>query len=83
MARAFGGKICFWSPVDIQWSTGEGVTSEEAAAEARHMVEQLGRFRGGFLARQYRLPRDIGMSPERHQAIYKAFMEAGCRWPRG
>jgi len=83
LADEFGGKICFWNPVDIQWSTGEGVTDEDAAAEVRHMVEQLGRFRGGFMARQYRLPRDIGMSPERHQAIYKAFMEAGCRWPRG
>jgi hypothetical protein len=43
------------------------------------MVEQLGKFNGGFIARQYPQPRDINMSPEWHRAIYEAFMEAGCR----
>jgi hypothetical protein len=43
------------------------------------MVEQFGRFGGGFIARQYPQPRDIGMTQEKHLAIYEAFMEFGCR----
>jgi len=42
------------------------------------MMEAFGRFEGGFMARQYPQPRDIGMPPEKHRAIYEAFMEHGC-----
>jgi hypothetical protein len=79
LAGEFGGKICFWNTVDIQWSSPGDVSLEEAQAEAKHMVDSFGRFGGGFIARQYPQPFDIGMSHEKHQAIYEAFMEAGCR----
>jgi len=79
LAREFGGKICFWNTVDIQWSSPDEVTLDEARAEATHMIEQLGRFSGGFIARQYPQPGDIEMPHEKHRAIYEAFMEAGCR----
>jgi hypothetical protein len=79
LASEFGGKICFWNTVDIQWSPVSGVSLEEVRAEAKQMVEQFGRFRGGFIARQYPQPRDIGMTPEKHRAIYDAFMKSGCR----
>jgi hypothetical protein len=79
LASQFGGKICFWNTVDIQWSPVSEVSVEEVRAEVKHMVEQFGRFRGGFIARQYPQPRDIGMTLERHRAIYEAFMEFGCR----
>jgi hypothetical protein len=42
------------------------------------MVEAFDRFNGGFIARHYPQPRDIGMPPEKHEAIYEAFMEHGC-----
>jgi hypothetical protein len=79
LADEFGGKICFWNTVDIQWSSPDDVSLEEAQAEARHMVESFTRFGGGFIARQYPQPMDIGMSHEKHRAIYEAFMDAGCR----
>ena len=79
LAGEFGGKICFWNTVDIQWSPLEEVGLEELRADAKHMIEQFGRFNGGFIARQYPQPRDIGMPLEKHQAIYEAFMESGCR----
>ncbi len=79
LAEEFGGKICFWNTVDIQWSPREEATAEELRAEVKHMIEQFGRFKGGFIGRQYPQPRDIGMSRERHQIIYDAFMEFGCR----
>jgi uroporphyrinogen decarboxylase len=79
LASEFGGKICFWNPVDIQWSASAEVSVEEVRVEAKHMVEQFGRFRGGFIARQYGQPWDIGVTPEKHRATYEAFMESGCR----
>jgi uroporphyrinogen-III decarboxylase len=79
LASQFGGKICFWNTVDIQWSPVAEVSLEEVRAEVKHMVEQFGRFNGGFIARQYPQPRDIGMTPEKHHAIYEAFMDFGCR----
>jgi hypothetical protein len=79
LAREFGGKICFWNCVDIQWSSRPEVTPAEARAEAQHMVEKLACFGGGLMARQYLQPWDIEMPPEKHQAIYEGFMDAGCR----
>jgi len=78
LASEFGGKICFWNTVDIQWSPDPEVTLDEVRAEVKRMMEAFGRFDGGFMARQYPQPRDIGMPPEKHRAIYEAFMEHGC-----
>jgi hypothetical protein len=77
LADEFGGKICFWNTVDIQWSPRPEVTLDELRAEVKHMVEAFRRFNGGFIARQYPQPNDIGMPAEKHQAIYEAFMEYG------
>jgi len=79
LAREFGGKVCFWNCVDIQWSSRPEVTPAEARAEAQYMVEKLACFGGGLMARQYLQPWDIEMPPEKHQAIYEGFMDAGCR----
>lgn len=79
LASEFGGKICFWNTVDIQWSSPGETTLDEVRAEAKHMIEQFSRFKGGFIARQYPQPGDIEMSHEKHRTIYEAFMEAGCR----
>jgi hypothetical protein len=78
LADEFGGKICFWNTVDIQWSPVAETTLDELRGEVKHMVDAFGRFNGGFIARQYPQPKDIGMPPEKHQAIYEAFMEYGC-----
>ncbi len=78
LADSFGGKICFWNCVDIQWSTA-GASLDEVRQEPGCMVAQLGRFHGGSTPRQYPQPRDIEISPEMHHAIYEAFMAAGCR----
>jgi hypothetical protein len=77
LASEFGGKICFWNTVDIQWSPRDEVTLDELRADARLQIEQFGRFGGGFIARQYPQPNDIGMSLEKHHAIYEAFIEFG------
>ncbi len=43
------------------------------------MVEQFGRFNGGFIVLQYGQPWHIGLPPGKHHAIYEAFMDFGCR----
>ena len=79
LAEEFGGKICFWNCVDIQWSAQPEVAVDEVREEAMSMTRALGCFGGGFIARQYPQPGDIDMSPEKHAAIYEGFMAAGCR----
>ena len=49
LAKAFGGKACFICPVDMQKTLIEG-KPKEIKAEARHLVEALGRYGGGFIA---------------------------------
>ncbi|RJP15580.1 MAG: hypothetical protein C4520_20175 [Candidatus Abyssobacteria bacterium SURF_5] len=78
LADKFGGGICFWNTVDIQWSTMENPTEEEIGAEVAEMIAAFDRFGGGFMARQYPDPTDIEMSPERHEMIYQAFLAHGC-----
>jgi hypothetical protein len=78
LAGAFGGKICFWNTLDIQWSTIENPTEDEVRAEVSRMVRAFNCFHGGFMARQYPDVLDIEMPYERHLAIYEAFLANGC-----
>jgi len=73
LAEAGGGRICFWNTVDIQWSVQPKVTEDDLRAEVKQMIEAFSRFHGGFMARHYPQPRDIGLSPERCLAIAEAF----------
>ncbi len=49
LAEAFGGKVCFICPVDMQKTLIEG-TPQNIRAEARCLVQRLGRYGGGFIA---------------------------------
>lgn len=79
LAEAFGGKICFWNTVDIQWSVTGALTEDDLRREVAEMVREYHRFGGGFMARQYPQPQDISLSPERHLIIAEAFFENGCK----
>jgi hypothetical protein len=78
LTDAFGGKICFWNTVDIQWSTSAKVTEDEVRAEVAEMTRAFSRFNGGFIARHYPQPWDIQLSEEMQTVIYEAFLENGC-----
>jgi len=80
LTRQLGGKICMWNTVDIQWSTRESVSVEDLRQEAAAMVRayDVKGHRGGFIAKHYPQPWDIGLAPERQRAIYEAFLENGC-----
>lgn len=81
LADAFGGKICFWNTLDIQWTAQEDLAESDIDAEAAEMAQTYGAFGGGLIARHYPQPRDIGMSSERLATIYDAFMRNGCGLP--
>jgi hypothetical protein len=78
LADSFGGRICFWNTVDIQWSTGEAATEAGIHAEVKEMMRAFDRFDGGIIARHYPQPWDIALPPEFHSASYEAFLENGC-----
>ncbi len=77
IAEAYGGRICFWNTVDIQWSAG-GVGEEALRAEVAAMTRPFAELGGGFMARHYPFPRDVELSPEFHAASARAFFESGC-----
>ncbi len=76
LARNFGGRIAFFCPVDIQsvMPTGD---KERIRAEARRMIEKLGGFKGGFLAKDYPTWKDVGVKPEWSAWMRDAFVEFG------
>ncbi|KPK46414.1 MAG: hypothetical protein AMK72_09885 [Planctomycetes bacterium SM23_25] len=78
--EAFGGRMTFECPVDIQ-SRVAGLQSrdrEVIRAEARRLVETLGSRGGGFIACRYIDEAAIGMeSPAWQDAACEAFVEFG------
>jgi hypothetical protein len=78
LSESFGGKICFWNTVDIQWATRPGVTESELRAEVKEMVRAFDRFEGGLIARHYPQPHDIQLPAYFHRVSYDAFLESGC-----
>ncbi len=77
LARRFGGRLCFWCPVDIQHTMVEG-GPEEVAAYARRLIDEFGRFDGGFVAKWYGSPDAVQHSWENIEAMSRAFMEHGA-----
>jgi len=80
LADAFGGRICFWNAVDTQWCTRDDLSDADLRAEVASMTEPFRRYRGGFMARHYPQPRDIGLSRHFHEVTARAFLAdvEGC-----
>jgi len=72
LADAYGGKVCFCCPVDIQQVLPKG-DLEEIAREARHMIESFGKFNGGFIGKEYPQPEDIDLPKEGSEIMYEIF----------
>jgi hypothetical protein len=49
LAKEFGGKVCFESPVDQQRTLSHG-SREEIIQEAKHLIQALGKYNSGFIA---------------------------------
>ena len=74
LSKEFGGKVCFWCPVDIQRSLQTG-DRDVIRAAARELCEKLGGFGGGFIATSYGDLHGIGVDPEWDRWAYEAFLE--------
>ena len=79
LADEFGGKVTFWSPVDIQ----KVLQTRDAArieADAKLMIERLGmQGRGGFIAGYYGSNEGIGLTPDWQDIACKAFVKYGTK----
>ncbi len=76
LSKRFGGKICFWDPVDIQGVMIRG-SVEDVRAYARKLIDSFGRFNGGFIAKWYPDPDAVEHSWEKIHAMCQEFMEYG------
>jgi hypothetical protein len=76
LSEEYGGRICFCCTVDIQkiLPSRDLCMIEESV---KKMIAMLGKFDGGFIARAYPQPRDIGVTSEIHNAVYSLFQKYG------
>ena len=76
LGERFGGRITFFSPVDIQATMAHG-SLDEIRAYCHKMVKLLGRPRGGFIPRWYSDPVGAGHRPEAVDAMCEEFLRIG------
>ncbi len=76
LAREFGGNICFWCPVDIQKVMPRG-TPDDVRAYARKLIDNLGAFNGGFIAKWYPFPAGVDHPWENIRAMSEEFINYG------
>jgi len=74
LEKHFGGKICFWNPVDIQKTIPRNDLSA-IEEEAHRQVWQLGNFGGGFMVKAYQQPNSINMTIEQSHVQYYSFQK--------
>lgn len=76
LGSRFGGRLCFWCPVDIQNTMVKG-TIEDVRNYAKKLIDCFATFDGGFIAKWYPSPQAIGHSWEKIQAMAETFVEYG------
>jgi len=76
LAARFGGRLCFFCPVDIQNTMVKG-SLQDIRNYARSLIERLGCYNGGFIAKWYPSPQAVGHSEERIKVMAEAFVEYG------
>jgi uroporphyrinogen-III decarboxylase len=79
LSRRFGGRLCFWCPVDIQKTMNKG-SVEDVREYARKLIDELGKFNGGFIAKWYPSPEAAGHSWDKIDAMCETFIEYGSRF---
>ncbi len=76
MAEAWGGRVTFMCPVDIQ-RTLQTRDAEAIRAEAAALVRTLGAGGGGFIATRYPDEQAIGLEPAWQDLACDTFVEVG------
>jgi uroporphyrinogen decarboxylase len=76
LGKEFGGRMTFWTPVDIQRTLQTG-DRDQIRAEAKALCEKLGGHNGGFIAKNYGDLEGIGVDRQWDNWAYEAFVEYG------
>lgn len=76
LAAEFGGRVTFWSPVDIQKIMETG-NKELIEAGAREMIKEFAPFKGGLIAKDYPTWEDINVNEAWAQWARDIFLEEG------
>jgi uroporphyrinogen decarboxylase len=82
LGERFGGRITFWSPVDIQQTMVHG-SADDIRTYCRRMAKTLGRPNGGFIAQWYGDPKGVGHTVEAINAMCDEFLKIGAEFGRG
>lgn len=72
LAHRFAGKICFFSPVDIQTTLPCG-SEREIEDKAKHLIKAFGSNEGGFIAKMYNQPLAINVPEKNMECMCEAF----------
>jgi len=76
LARRYGGRICFFCPVDIQ-TTLIKPNLPAVEEKARHLLRAFGRYNGGFMAKTYPQPEAISIPEENTAYMCEVFKKYG------
>ena len=76
LAARFGGRLCFWCPVDIQKMMVYG-SAEDVRNYVKRMMATIGNHNGGLCSMNYPAPESVGHTPEKVAAMCAAFRELG------
>lgn len=77
LGRDFGGKVCFFGAVDKQKTLIKG-DEEAIKEEVRKLIDNLGRFQGGFIAKgDMEDFDDLGISKGKIKIMCEVFRELG------
>ncbi len=76
LAQGWGGKLCFYCPVDIQKMMNQG-SPQEIRAYARKLIDAFAGFNGGFIAQWYADPDAAGHTADRVDAMAEEFVNYG------
>ena len=80
LGARFGGRLTFYSPVDIQQTMCHG-SLDDIRAYARNMARLLGRPSGGFIPRWYTDPVGAGHRQESITAMCEEFLKISAQLP--
>jgi len=76
LARRYGGRICFFCPVDIQ-TTLSRPNLPAIEEKAKHLLWAFGRYNGGFMVKTYPQPEAIGIPEENTAYMCEMFKKYG------
>lgn len=79
LSNLFGGKICFWCPVDIQNTMVKG-SIEDVKNYAKKLIDYFGKFNGGFIAKWYPDPESVNHTWEKIKAMAETFVSYGSKF---